>query len=304
MSFFSGEKKDIFFITKNFDKQITATSNLILSPEFYWVKRVSLNVSFAYEVKKMAPSLFDGMLPVGNFEYFVFKLAKNDYIVTAFDMTSIKKNLQSLKIDMNFVEKIYLAQSEFVGNDISLRVNDTCGMTSLDGIMLFTCLNFIDSNVFLDDVIKHKKLTNNYIYSKQFQKVKIEPKQLTLLIWIVLLLNSIFVLDIIKLNKSQNKLSNKKEDFIEKNSLPQTSFQLKSIQEELEVVARTQNDLREDIYYINKFKLDKTESFQKIDFSKNKLSYSVKLKTKARESEFKKYISKKENSTIAIGVDL
>lgn len=300
MSFFSEHKKDIFFITRDFNKKIISKSNIILSPEFYWAKKVSLNVSFAYEVKKMAPSLFDGILPHGDFEYSVFKLNKNDYIVTAYDMTSIKEKLKQLKIDMDLIEKIYLAQSEFFGNDISIRVNETCGMTSLDNIMIFTCLNFIDSDVHMDDVIKTKKLTQNHIYSKQ--NIKIAPKQITLLLWIVFLLNFIVILDIVKLHKSNNKIQFQKENFIKDHSLPQTSFQLKSIQNELQIIDKKQVDLRESIYYASKFKLDKTEYFESIIFSKNSLNY--KLKTKNRKKEFEKYLSKKDNSSIVIGASL
>ena len=304
MNFISGQKKETFFITKNFDKPIVSKSNLILSPEFYWTKRVTLNVNFSYEVKKMAPSLFDGMLPSGDFEYMVFKISKNDYIVTAYNLDDIKENLKKLGISISFVDKIYLAQSEFLGNDISLKVNETCGLVSLDGVLVYTCLNFIDSDILLESVIKNKKLTKNYIYSKQLQNIKIEPKQLNMLIWIVLLLNSVVILDIVKTYKSKNQLQVQKEDFIEKNNLPQTSFELKSMQDELQSIDKKQNDLRESIYYINKFKLNKNESFKSIVFSKNKLDYSVKLNSKQREAEFKKYLSKNPKSTIAIGTNL
>jgi len=304
LSFFNKHTKETFFIPKNFDKQITSKCNLILSPEFYWAKRVTLKISFAYEVKKLAPSLFDGVLPSGDFKYSAFKLSKDDYIVIAYDMTSIKKTLRQLNIDVDLIEKIYLAQSEFLGKEISLRVNETCGMTSLDGVLVYTCLNFIDTNTYVDDVIKSKKLTNNQIYSKQYQKLNIQPKQLTVLIWIAFLLNAIVVLDTIKIEKIKSKLISQKEDFMEKNALPKTSFQLKSIQDELQIIDTSQSDLRNSINYINQFKLNKTESFKKVSFSKNKLEYSIKLDNDKRKNEFKAYLSKKENSTIIIGTNL
>jgi len=72
-----------FFITKNFGKKIDAKSDIILSPEFYWVKKVSLNVKFTNEVKKMAPSIFEGILPNGEFEYRVFRVSDNSYVLVA-----------------------------------------------------------------------------------------------------------------------------------------------------------------------------------------------------------------------------
>ncbi len=299
MSFISRHQKETFFITRDFNQKITSKSNIILSPEFYWAKKVALNVHFAYEVKKMAPSLFDGALPSGDFEYTVFKISKNNYIVVAYDILSIKEKLRQLGIKTELIERVYIAQSEFGSDDISLRVNDTCGMTMLDGVLVYTCLSFIDSDIMVEDVIKNRKLTKNYIYSKQI--TKIEPKQLTLLIWMIFLMSSILVLDIAKLYKSDNQLSTQKEDFIRENSLPQTSYQLKSVQDELQSIDKTQTDLRESIYYVNKFKLNKTEFFENITFSKNSLNY--KLKTK-KQKEFKKYLSKEEKSSISVGTSL
>jgi len=301
LSFFKREKRDSFFITKNFDKKITKKSNLILSPEFYWVKRVSLNVNFVYEVKKMAPSLFDGMLPNGEFKFLVFKVEKNSFIVIAYDIDSIKKTLITLGIDIDLVEKVYLAQSEFVGSNLALRVSDTCGIVMLDGVVVYTCLDFIDTNISVDDAIKEKKLTNNYIYSYGQQKINIEPKHLTLLLWILFFLNLIFVLDIVKLNSNNNQLLLQKENFIQENSLPQTSFQLKSIQDELKLVDKTQIDLREDIHYLSKFKLEKKEYFKSIIFSNNTLKY--KLETSKKE-KFQRYLSNKNRSSIKIEADL
>ncbi len=300
MNLFDRQQKETFFITRDFNKKIVSKSNIILSPEFYWAKRVALNVHFSYEVKKMAPSLFDGALPSGDFRYVVFKITKNDYIVIAYDIPSIKEKLKQLGIDIELVDKIYIAQSEFGSDDVSLRVNDTCGMTKLDGVLVYTCLSFIDSDTMVDDAIKNRKLTKNYIYSKQ--TTSIEPKQLTLVVWIVFLLNSVFVLDIAKLYKSDKQLLSQRENFIKDNTLPRTSFQLKSIQDELQIIDKTQTDLRESIYYMSKFKLNKTESFENITFSKNSLKY--KLNTKNRDKEFQKYLSKKAKSTITIGINL
>ncbi len=248
----------------------------------------------------MAPSLFDGTLPSGDYEYTVFKIKKHEYILVAYDISDIKKRLKQLDIDMDLIDKIYLAQSELADENISARVNDTCGISSLDSVLIYTCLEFIQSNLTINDLIKNRKLTSNYIYSKR--NTKIEPKQLNLLLWMILLINSILILDSIKLLKSNKQLLSQKENFIQSNNLPQTSFQLKSIQEELQNIEKTQIDLRENIHYISSFKLNKTDSFKNITFSKNSINCS--LKTQTQEREFKKYLQKQDKSSINIGLNL
>ena len=277
MSFLSGQKKEIFFITKSFNSEIISQSDILLSPEFYWAKRITLNVNFTYEVKKMAPSLFEGILPTGKFEYLVLKLAKNDFIVIAFDISHIKRELKLLDINIDLIDKIYILESELLGIDVASKVDDDFGIISSNGVLVYTPLKFFEPNSNIEKVIKDKKLSKNHIYSKQFRNVKIEPKQLTLLLWIVFLLNSIIILDVIKTEKKIEALISQKEDFIKKNKLPQTSFQIKSMQTELQVIDKTQSDLRESIYYVSKFKLKKDEFFERINYTKNKLDYSVKL---------------------------
>jgi len=252
----------------------------------------------------MAPSLFEGILPSGEFEYIVFKLAKNDFIVTAFDISKIKKELKQLNINLDLVNKIYLLESEFLGVDISLKVDDDFGVVSTNSVIVYAPLKFLDTSNEVSDILKDKKFSKNHIYSKQFQKVKIEPKMLTLLIWIVFLLNSIVILDIIKTQKKRAQLSTQKENFIEENRLPQTSFQIKSMQDELQKIDKIQNDLRESIYHVGRFKLKKSEFFQRLNYFKNKLIYSTKINDKKREEEFKKYLKNSPKSTIVIGVDL
>lgn len=115
----------------------------MLSPKFYWAKRVELDVRFVYEVKKMAVSIFDGVLPSGDFEYMVFKLGKGDFLLVAYSMSWIKSELEKLGIDMVFVDKIYLLESLLAGKDVSLRVDDDFGIVSeQEGFDLYSFATF------------------------------------------------------------------------------------------------------------------------------------------------------------------
>lgn len=290
------------FISKQFDKPIASKSKLVLSPKFYWAKRVELDVRFVYEVKKMAVSIFDGVLPSGDFEYMVFKLGKGDFLLVAYSMSWIKSELEKLGIDMVFVDKIYLLESLLAGKDVSLRVDDDFGIVSEQRVLTYTPLRLLGDSVDIESVLSNKRLLKEPIYSKQFQNLKIGDREFRYLIWIVLFLNSIALLDIVKITIDRESLAKQKVDFIETNALPQTSFQIKSMQEELLSIDKIQSDLRADIYYMSGFKLNKTEYFKRLDFSKNRLSYSIKLDNKKREDEFKNYLSKKEKSTIKVGL--
>ncbi len=295
MNFLTNFKKPTFFITKNFTKNIIEKSNLILSPEFYWAKRVSLNVSFSYEVKSMAPSIFDGILPKGKFEYKVFKIKPNEFVIIAYDLEQIKAQLTLLGVNLDLVEKIYTAQSEFLNNDISLRINDDFGIFTCKDVVTYAPINIlpINNTICIEDTLKDKKLSSEFILSQRFKSIQISKKQFNILIIIFIMLNSIAILNIIKLHKDKNLLENQKNTFIKNNNLPSTNFQIQSIKDELLNIKTTQNSFRESIFYINKFKLSKEEFFEFIKFDKSSLVISVKLENKKRETEFNTYLAKK-----------
>jgi len=293
--------RENFFLSKSFSQKIVKKSNIILSPEFYWVKRVELNVNFSYEVKKMAPSIFEDMLPSGVYEYSVLKVSKKNFIVMAFDIQRIKSDLESLGIDLKFVNKIYLAQSEFSCKE-DLKIDDNFGLTCVDSVVTIAPLSLLDASKSVEDYFKKKSLSSNYVFLNRFKDFKVDSKLTGLSITILILLNLLLALDIVSNIKKSRSLSSKKEKFIRKYNLPQTSFQLKSIESELKKIDKRQMDFRKSVDYIGRFKLGKKESFNNLVFDKNRVELSLKLASKKREKEFDEYIKKLPKSSLDIKV--
>ncbi len=294
MNFFSDRKKPVYFVTKNFNKHIDEKCDIVLSPEFYWVKKVTLNLKFSFEVKKMAPSIFDGVLPNGQFEYKVYKLSPIEYIIIAYDIQKILRDLERLDIDTSLVDKIYTAQNEFLENDITLRVDENFGIVSEDGVILFMPEKFLDTllQVSVHDILKDKKLSSDYIYSRNFQRVHVSHKDSSLLLWLLVILVLLLCVNILKIQKDRGYISRQKESLIKSYGLPKTSFEIKSMESELSKIEIAQNRLKYAIVYLDKFQLKNGELFDSLKYRKNGIKLSIKLKDRKREDEFKKYISK------------
>jgi len=293
----SSKKNPIFFVTKNFDKKLEGKSDIVLSPEFYWAKRVTLNVRFAYQVKKMAPSIFDGILPGDDFEYKVFKLRPHEFIVVAYDIDNIIMELKALGIDISLIDKIYTAQSEFIGKEISLKADEVHGITSNEEIIIYLPLKFLDQSPKLNvvDILQDKKLTSDYIYSKNLKKININDKESNLILWLLVLVVLILFVNVLKIEKYRNLIQKQKKSLIKKYDLPKTNFELKSIQGELSKVEKQQSRLKKVMSYISKFKFSKQEFLNSMHYAKSELKFSVKLSSKKREVEFKNYLTKEFN---------
>lgn len=88
--------------------------NIILTPQFYTIKKEALPVKYAYQAKKIAPSLFDGLLDEsGNYDYFVFKEEETEekpWVFIAYDIDAITSFLSDKGFTLNKISKIFFAQ--------------------------------------------------------------------------------------------------------------------------------------------------------------------------------------------------
>lgn len=113
-----GKNKDLLLVHSSMERvNLTKSVDIMLTPEFYTLKREELPVKYSYQAKKIAPSLFDGLLEDGReYEYAVFK-EEDHWIFIAYDMERILAFLESKGIGISKIGKIYFAQQsidEFV----------------------------------------------------------------------------------------------------------------------------------------------------------------------------------------------
>jgi len=84
--------------------------NILLSPQFYTLKREALPVKYAYQAKRIAPSLFEGLLEdTQGHKYFVSK-EEDTWLFIAYDEEIIKNFLEEKQIDLARINKIYFAE--------------------------------------------------------------------------------------------------------------------------------------------------------------------------------------------------
>jgi hypothetical protein len=58
-----GNNKDLLLVHSAMERVTLVESvNVMLTPQFYTLKKEALPVKYAYQAKKIAPSLFEGLL--------------------------------------------------------------------------------------------------------------------------------------------------------------------------------------------------------------------------------------------------
>jgi len=101
--------------------------DIMLSPQFYTLKREDIPVRFHFQAKKLASSILESLLPEeGNYVYYVFK-EEDIWVFVAYDPEEIGRFLQSRDIHVEQVSKLYFAQqvSEKFNTPVLLDENTT-----------------------------------------------------------------------------------------------------------------------------------------------------------------------------------
>lgn len=84
--------------------------NIMLTPQFYTLKKEKLPVQYLYQAKKLAPSIMENLLSEGRtYEYFVFK-EDEEWVFIAYDPEEVSEFLKSKGIGVEQVSKLFFAQ--------------------------------------------------------------------------------------------------------------------------------------------------------------------------------------------------
>lgn len=106
-----GSKKASVLVHKRMQQiEMGESLYVVLSPQFYTLKKEQIPVKYHYQAKKLAPSLFEGFLNRNtHYDYFVFKKGE-DWVFVAYDLESISAFLKEKGIRSEQVSKIFFAE--------------------------------------------------------------------------------------------------------------------------------------------------------------------------------------------------
>ena len=91
-------------------QKLSQSVNIMLTPQFYTLKKEKLPIKYAFQAKKIAASLFDSLLEnPHSYDYFVYK-EEDNWVFIAYKQEQIRTFLSSKGIEVENVGKIYFAQ--------------------------------------------------------------------------------------------------------------------------------------------------------------------------------------------------
>ena len=302
MSFFNRSVGKILFFTKNSPKYFTGEYSLILSPQFYWVKRVKLPVKSEFRAKKLAPSIFEGSLPEGEEFFYEVKYEKDrdTFIAIAYSKNYIYDEIRKKISPTAKVKGIYFAQHELKDLKTCISIDEDISLGNVDGLLIQVPSACVQSEENVRNYLPKVKLSNKKIKIDSLVDNKADNGQSLLYVAIMSLFVISQILTYFAYSGDLSKYDSKKESLIRQYNLPRTSFQLQSIKRSLLKRYKEQKSIRDTITKLDKIALN-DDKF--IDIVINKNSAKIVLESNPQNFEdikksFQKYFTISNTNTL------
>lgn len=115
---------------------LTERVNIMLTPRHYTLKKEEIPVKYRYQAKRIAPSLFEGLLKEERkYDYLVFK-EEEQWVFIAYDIAEISDFLLSKGIRPEQVSKLFFAQQAREAFDAPVFLGSRDALTVIDGTVV------------------------------------------------------------------------------------------------------------------------------------------------------------------------
>jgi len=294
MSFFKRPAGKILFFTKNSPKYFTGEYSIILSPQFYWIKRVKLPVKSEFRAKKLAPSVFEGSLPKNEeFLYDVkYEKDRDTFIIIAYSKTHIKDAIRKKISPTAKIKGIYFAQHELGELKTCIAIDEEISLGNVDGLLIQVPSKCVDSEENVRKYLPKVSLSNKKIKIDSLIDENSKSSEMIFYIAILVLLSFSQLLNYFAYSLDLNKYESKKESLIRQYGLPHTSFELNSIKKSLLKEYKKQKNIRDALTKLDKIPLSNEDKYMDIVVQKNSAKVVIESKNKNFSSlkhSFEKY---------------
>lgn len=156
-------KNSKIFLCSNTKIETTFKVDIILSPEFYWVRIFDIPVKNITQAKNVLPTLFEDIVDNTNdLSYQVIKLEDNKYLCFAYVNKRIYEAIKDSGVNLSLVNAVYFAQNECKDFD-GFSVENKGFVYTQDGILVKVPTSLLKQNLDLNEHINEINLSSNKV---------------------------------------------------------------------------------------------------------------------------------------------
>jgi len=260
--------------------------DIILSPEFYWVRVFDIPVKSTAQARHVLPTLFEDILEnVKELSYQVIKLEDDKYLCFAYENRRIYEEIKKSGISLSLINSVYFAQNECKKFE-QFMANDKSFLYTPDGILVKVPNGILTDTTNINEVCDQIELSSNKVDIKFYNNL-LTTKQIYSLVAVMLILVGINLFKLFDYKSENNKMEEKIEILRANSKLPASSLQTNAILKKYKKLSSLESKKREAISYILQ---NKNIKLKNLKLEKNILNL-VFINTDKRKAQ--NYISKK-----------
>ncbi len=281
-----------YFLTKNTKITCDEKVDIILSPQFYWIRIFNIPVSNCTQALKVMNNLFENILPENeDFLYHIVKLEDKKFLCFAFNNDTILEYIKLSTLNLAQINTVYFAQTQ-MKHYKSFTIDNSTFIYEKDILIKINsslCKNTKVLSNNLNQLTIPNKLDENKVNIK-FYSNTINTKYIYILSIILFAIIFINISKYISYSNNINDLNQINVKLIKKHNIPKTNLQMNSILNSMQKKVNKNTNFREVLSYILKFNKINNTKIEKIVFKNDKLILAF---SNAKWSILKTYIEKK-----------
>lgn len=285
MSLVSNNTRKVFLYL-NRKTIVDSKVDIILSPEFYWVRIFDIPVKNTTQARHVLPTLFEDILETASeLSFQVIKIEENKYLCFAYSNKKIYEQIKKSGIPISLINGIYFAQNECIEYK-SFKVEDKSFLYTPDKILVKAPSSIVTDAISLDEKIDSIILSSNKVDIKLYNNV-LNTKQIYSIVAILFIIT---VLNFYKMYDYKSEISNldeKIEKLKSSSKLPSSMIQTNSIISKYKSKVSQEIKKREVLSYILQ---NRDFKFKNITIDNDVLSVAF---INADKRKIENYISKK-----------
>jgi hypothetical protein len=278
----SKRTKKVFLTTNTKVGEAYGKIDLIISPEFYWVRKFEIPVKTQNQAKQVLPMLFDEYISASEdaLNYQAIKLENNSFLCFAYSNKKIYEAIKKANIPLSNISSFYFAQNEC--KDLkSFEIDSQTYVYTEDEILIKIPNNLVEEPIYLKNRLEKISLSSNKIQVKLYNEI-LGKKQyifLSIIFLVLILANGV---KYFSYSNEINKLNEELESVKKTYRLPSSMIQMNSILKKYKKATTKELKKREAISYI----FSNPDFLNSLNMERESISLEYKTKDKRKIEEF------------------
>ena len=294
----SSKIKILFLGKESVPMPVDGKVDIILLPSLYWFREEILPAKNPQQAKKLAPSLFDAVIPEGIYNYHAQK-HKDAFWLFAYDESQIAASISEVGLRPGQIQNIYFAQNECAELQSPLEIDGSHVLVNNEGVLCMLPSHYVSESVPVEDFLVNMKPSKQKVSVNLFKNSLIDEKRINYLTAIAIVFIIIYTASFLIEKYYYKQILIKERTLTEHYDLPQTSFQLDSLRNSLENRQKRQINMRKKLKNMFKLPMKKGEYVRKFDVDMKKVSYEIVMNDSGRAEAIKRILQKNIKITSA-----